>query len=210
MSSISIIGTGDMARALAERAVAGGNAVEIIGRDSTKANKMAAGLDGATVGTAGAAPAGDIVIIAVPYASAVDVIGEYGDALSGKVIVDITNPVSADMTGLVTPDGSSAAQQIAKAAPAGAHVIKAFNTVFGNVLTAGMAEGRSLDVFLAGDDAQAKTRVSPFVKSLGLRPLDAGPLPLARALEYTGLLEISLMNHALRDSSFALGVTVLD
>jgi hypothetical protein len=210
MSSISIIGLGAMATALAERAVAGGNAVELISRDPAKANNAATKLAGATVGTAGTTPAGDIVILAVPYASAVDVVTEYGVALDGKIVVDITNPVAPDMQGLITPEGSSGAQEIAKAVPAGTHVVKAFNTVFGNVLTAGAAEGRSLDVFMAGDDSQAKADVSTFVQSLGLRPLDAGPLPLARALENAGLLEISLMNHALENSSFALGVTVLD
>ena len=208
-SSISIIGLGTMASALAGRALAGGNAVEFIGRDTGKANKLAAALDGATVGTAGTAPAGDIVILAVPYASAAEVVREYGDALSGKIVIDITNPVAPDMTGLVTPEGSSGAQETAKAAPAGVHVVKAFNTVFGNVLTADAAQGRSLDVFIAGDEAQAKKDVSAFVESLGLRPLDAGPLPMARALENAGLLEISLMNHALENTSFALGVTVL-
>ena len=119
MSSISIIGLGNMAGALADRALAGGNAVEIIGRDQAKAKELAAALGGATVGTAGAAPAGDIVILAVPYASAAAVVSEYGDALHGKVIIDITNPISPDFTGFVTPDGSSGAQEIAKAAPAG-------------------------------------------------------------------------------------------
>lgn len=209
MSNISIIGLGTMARALAERALAGGNAVEMIGRDPAKTQEAAASLGGATVGTPGTAPAGDIVILAVPYASAAEVVSGYGDALSGKIVIDITNPVAPDMTGLVTPEGSSGAQETAKAAPADAHVVKAFNTVFGNVLTAGAAEGRSLDVFIAGDDAQAKKDVSAFVESLGLRPLDAGPLPMARALENAGLLEISLMNHALENTSFALGVTVL-
>src|SRR4051794_22912164 len=77
MSSISVIGLGNMASALAERALAGGNAVEIIGRDSTKAKEVAAALDGATVGTAGATPAGEIVILAVPYAGAAAVVREY-------------------------------------------------------------------------------------------------------------------------------------
>ena len=105
MSSISIIGLGNMASALADRALAGGNAVEIIGRDPAKANELAATLDGATVGTAGTAPAGDIVILAVPYASAAAVVSEYGDALNGKVIIDITNPVTPDLTGLCHPRG---------------------------------------------------------------------------------------------------------
>ncbi len=114
-----------MASALAARALAGGNAVEIIGRDPAKAKELAAALGGATAGTAGTAPAGDIVILAVPYASAAAAVLEYGDALHGKVIIDITNPVSPDFEGLVTPDDSSGAQEIAKAAPAGAHVVNA-------------------------------------------------------------------------------------
>jgi predicted dinucleotide-binding enzyme len=171
-----------MASTLADRALAGGNAVEIIGRDPAKANELAAALGGATVGAADTAPDGDIVILAVPYASAAAVVSEYGDALQGKVIVDITNPITPDSKGFVTPDGSSGAQEIAKAAPEGAHVVKAFNTLFSNVLAAGSAEGRPLDVFIAGDDAQAKARVSAFIESLGLRPMDAGQLPMARAL----------------------------
>ena len=209
MSSISIIGLGNMAGALAGRALAGGNAVEIIGRDRAKAEELAAALGGATVGTAGAAPAGDIVVLAVPYTSAAAVVSEYGDALRGKVIIDITNPVSSDFKGFVTPDGSSGAQEIAKAAPAGAHVVKAFNTLFSNVLAAGPAEGRPLDVFIAGDDAQAKTRVSAFIESLGLRPMDTGELPMARALENVALLELGLVNHSVKHTDFSLGVNIL-
>jgi 8-hydroxy-5-deazaflavin:NADPH oxidoreductase len=209
MSSISIIGLGNIAKALADRALAGGNAVEIIGRDRAKANELAAALGGATVGTAGAAPAGDIVVLAVPYASAAAVVREYGDALDGKVIVDITNPITPDFTGFVTPEGSSGAQEIAKAAPAGAHVVKAFNTLFANVLAAGTAEGRPLDVFIAGDDAQAKARVSAFIESLGLRPMDAGQLPMARALENAALLQLGLMTHSVKHTNFSLGVSVL-
>ncbi|MFE9062940.1 NADPH-dependent F420 reductase [Streptomyces violaceusniger] len=209
MSSISIIGLGNMAGALAGRALAGGNAVEIIGRDRAKAKELAAALGGATVGTVGAAPAGDIVILAVPYGSAAAVVGEYGDALRGKVIIDITNPVNADFTGFVTPEGSSGAQEIAKAAPAGAHVVKAFNTLYSNVLAAGPAEGRPLDVFIAGDDAQAKARVSAFIESLGLRPMDTGRLPMARALENAALLELGLVAHSVKHTNFFLGVSIL-
>ncbi|MGW7688771.1 NADPH-dependent F420 reductase [Streptomyces asiaticus] len=209
MSSISIIGLGNMAGALADRALAGGNAVEIIGRDPAKAEELAATLGGATVGTVGAAPTGDIVILAVPYASAAAVVSEYGDALHGKVIIDITNPVSPDFKGLVTPDGSSGTQEIAKAAPAGAHVVKAFNTLFSHVLAAGPAEGRLLDVFIAGDDAQAKTRVSAFIESLGLRPMDTGQLAMARTLEYAGLLQLGLVAHSLKHTNFFLGVSIL-
>ncbi|GAA1824650.1 NAD(P)-binding domain-containing protein [Actinomadura chokoriensis] len=209
MSTVSIIGLGAMARALATRALAGGNAVEIIGRNAAKAEEVAAALGGATVGTAGTAPAGDIVILAVPYASAAAVVGEYGDALHGKVIIDITNSFSADFKGLVTPVGSSATQEIAKAAPAGAHVVKAFNTLFATVLGADPADGRRLDVFIAGDDAQAKTRVSEFIESLGMRPLDTGQLPMAQALENAGLLMMGLFAHSVKHTDFSFGVSIL-
>jgi 8-hydroxy-5-deazaflavin:NADPH oxidoreductase len=209
MSSISIIGLGNMASTLADRALAGGNAVEIIGRDPAKANELAAALGGATVGAADTAPDGDIVILAVPYASAAAVVSEYGDALQGKVIVDITNPITPDSKGFVTPDGSSGAQEIAKAAPEGAHVVKAFNTLPCDVLVAGSVEGRPVDVFIAGDDAQAKARVSVFIESLGLRPMDAGQLPMARALENAALLQLGLVAHSVKHTNFVLGVNIL-
>jgi predicted dinucleotide-binding enzyme len=210
MCSISVVGLGNMASALAGRALAGGNAVEIIGRDPAKAKELAAALGGATVGSAGTAPVGDIVILAVPYTSAAAVVSEYGDALHGKVIVDITNPITPDFTGFVTPEGSSGAQEIAKAAPAGAHVVvKAFNTLFSHVLAAGPAEGRPLDVFIASDDAQAKARVSAFIESLGLRPMDTGQLPMARALENVALLQLGLVAHSVKHTNFFLGVGIL-
>ncbi len=228
MSSISIVGLGSMARALAARALAGGNTVEIIGRDPARAEELAAALDGATVGTAvtsgtagagsagsaggsagGTAPTGDIVVLAVPYASAAAVVREYGDALRGKVVVDITNPVAPDLQGFVVPDDSSGAQEIAAAAPGDAHVVKAFNTLFSHVLAAGSAGDRPLDVFIAGDDAQAKARVAAFVESLGLRPWDTGALSMARALENVGLLEMGLVSHSVGHTDFSLGITLL-
>ncbi len=201
-SNISIIGLGNMATALAQRALAGGNAVEIIGRDPAKVEKLATSLDGATVGTFGTAPAGDIVILAVPYTNAVDVVRQYGDALAGKVIIDISNTFSApDDTELVTPEGSSGAQEITKAAPATAHVVKAFNTVFGHIL----ALGRPQDVFFAGDDELAKTSVAAFIKSLGLRPHDVGGLAMAHWLEGMGLLMMGLASHG-AGFKIALGI----
>ena len=192
MSTISFIGIGGMARSIAARAVAGGNSVELVGRDAAKATALAAELGGgATVGTFGAIPAGDIAVLAVPYASAVAVVTQYGDALAGKVIIDISNTFNADATGLVTPDGRSGAQEIAKAAPASAHVVKAFNTVFAHVL----ALGRPGDVFFAGDDPAAKASVAAFIESLGLRPLDVGGLEMAHWLEGAGLLMMGLARN---------------
>ncbi|MCG5462535.1 NAD(P)-binding domain-containing protein [Micromonospora sp. NPDC053740] len=203
MSSISFIGLGGMAHAIASRAVSGGHSVQLIGRDPAKAKGLAAELGvGATAGTFGAVPVGDIVVLAVPYASAVPVIAQYGEALAGKVIIDISNTFNADATELVTPEGTSGAQEIVKAAPASAHVVKAFNTVFGHVLV----QERPLDVFFAGDDARAKASVSAFIESLGLRPLDVGGLEMARWLEGVGPLLMGLARNGAGTFDVALGV----
>ena len=82
--------------------------------------------------------------------------------------------------------------------------MKAFNTVFGHIL----AQGGSLDVLFAGDDARAKASVSAFVESLGLRPLDAGGLEVARWLEGVGVVMISLSNHGVGNFNFSLGVNL--
>jgi predicted dinucleotide-binding enzyme len=209
MSAITIIGLGTMARVLGARSVAAGHSVQVIGRNGTEAAALAGGLGGnTTAGTVGSgALTGDLVVLAVPYADAASIVSQYGDALAGKVIVDITNPFDiTTFTDLVTPDGSSAAQEIAKAAPAGAQVVKAFNTLFSGVLASGEVEGHPLDVFLAGDDAGAKASVSSFVESLGLSPQDTGDLKMAHWLEGAGLLIVGL---AQQRKNFALSVKIL-
>jgi predicted dinucleotide-binding enzyme len=205
MSIISIIGTGNMARTLGARAIAGGNTVEITGRDRSKAAGLAKELgDGATTGEWGTAPAGDIVIMALLYDGVVPAVARYGDALAGKVIVDISNPFNSTFDGLAHREETSIAQEAAKAAPAGARVVKAFNTVFRHVLEKGRP-----DVFVAGDDARAKARVEAFVESLGLRPLDVGGLKMAHWLEGVGVVTVGLANHGVGNADFALGVTGL-
>ena len=205
MSNISIIGTGNMARTIGALAVAGGNTVEVIGRDQSKAAELAKALGGSTTtGEFGAVPAGDIVIVALGYADVVPVVAQYGNALAGKVIVDICNPVNSAGDGLAIPDGTSIAQEVAKAAPASAGVVKAFNTIFGHVLEKGRP-----DVFIAGDNAQAKVAVEAFIESLGLRPLDVGGLTMAHWLEGAGLVVMGLARHGVGNWDFALGVTEL-
>ena len=210
MSTISIIGTGDMAAAIGGLAARAGHTVEVMSRDAAKARGLAEKVGaGATTGTFGAAPAGEIVILAVPYSAVLDVVKQYGEELAGKVLVDITNPVASDHTSFVTPGDSFGAQEIAKAALADAKVVKAFNTQFPHVLAAGPAKGHPLDVFIAGDDAQAKAYVSAFVESLGLRPMDTGPLPMARTLEHACLLSLGLLIHSVKHTNFSIGVSLL-
>jgi predicted dinucleotide-binding enzyme len=192
MTTISIIGSGNMAAAIGTRAAQHGHTVEIMSRDTTRAQALADRIgDAATVGTFGARPVGDVVIVAVLFAGAVDVVSHYGDALAGKILVDITNPFNADASGLVTSAGNSVSQQIAAVAPEGAHVVKAFNTIFGGVLT----ENTPLDVFVAGDGDDAKVRVAAFIEGLGMHALDAGGLEMTHALEWAGLLLVGLARN---------------
>ncbi|WP_248749165.1 NAD(P)-binding domain-containing protein [Pseudomonas sp. MWU15-20650] len=205
MSTISIIGSGGMATAIGGRIAKAGHTVEVVSRDLAKAQALADKLASGTItGTYGATPVGDIVILAVPYTHALAVLADFGKALDGKVIIDITNPVAPDLSGLITPHGSSGAQEIAKGAPASAHVVKAFNTVFGHVL----AQDQRLDAFMAADDAHAKARVSIFLESLGLRPLDVGGLQMAQTLESLGLMMIGLAKNGAGTWDIALHVDI--
>lgn len=179
-------------------------------RDGAKSRALAEQVGaGATTGTFGAAPVGDIVILAVPYSAVLDVVKQYGEKLAGKLIVDITNPIKSDFTGFLTPEDSFGAQEIAKVAPANATIVKAFNTQNARVLAAGPIGGHPLDVFIAGDDSQAKARVSAFIDSLGLRPMDTGRLIMARTLEHACMLWLGLMTHSVKHTNFSIRVSLL-
>ena len=192
MSTISIIGTGNMTTAIGGRAAAHGHTVEILGRNPSKAQAAAEAIgDSAIVGTYGARPAGDIVFLAVPDGKAVEVIEQYGDALAGRIVVDITNPFNADGTAVVTSPGKSIAQQIAVVLPEGAHVIKAFNTIFRPVLV----EATPLDAFFAGDSPEARQRFAEFVATLDMRPLDTGGLDSTYVLEWAAILMMGLARN---------------
>jgi 8-hydroxy-5-deazaflavin:NADPH oxidoreductase len=104
MTSISILGSGKMARGIGTRAVAGGNKLQILDLDAQKAAALATELGGAASGTIGEPLLGDIVVLALPYKAVQPVVEQYGDRLNGKTIVDITNPIdTATFAGLVTP-----------------------------------------------------------------------------------------------------------
>jgi 8-hydroxy-5-deazaflavin:NADPH oxidoreductase len=174
MAKISIIGTGNMGQALSAVLGKGGNSVDLIGhQDSTPVT-------------------GDIVVLAVPYAALADVIEKRRAELSGKVVIDITNPVNMEtFDSLAVPADSSAAAEVAAAVP-DAKVLKAFNTTFASTLVSGEIGGRPTAVLIAGDDADAKTQLAEAVTSGGLRAIDAGSLRRARELEAIGFQQITL------------------
>ncbi|MBB5446268.1 hypothetical protein HDG38_004902 [Paraburkholderia sp. WSM4177] len=210
MSNISIIGAGGMAAAIGGLAIKAGHIVEVMSRDAAKVQMLAEQLGtGAATGRFGNAPAGDIVILAVSYTAVLDVVKQYGEKLARKLLVDITNPIKSDFTGFLTPDDSFGSQEIAMATPANADIVKAFNTQSSHVLASGPVEGHTLDVFIAGGDVQAKARVSTFIESLGLRPMDTGPLTMARTLVHACMLWLSLMTHSIKHANFSPGVSLL-
>lgn len=206
--NVTIIGTGNMARGIGNRLVAGGHDVTVLGKETSDAEEVVneLGADGSVkAGRSGDDIADDVVVLAVYYPDAKAAVEQYGDALSGKVVVDITNPVN-ETYDLVTPPDSSAAQELASSVP-NASVVKAFNTTFANTLTQGAVSGQPLDVFIAGDDEDAKAKVAQLAKDGGLRPVDVGPLKRARELEAAGLLHMSVQGTL--DTGFASALKVV-
>jgi len=191
---VTIVGTGNMGRGIATRLLAGGHGVTLLDREVGKAEDLASELGGSVgAGTVGDEVSGDVVVLAVPYEAAAPLLGAYGERLSGKVVVDITNPVNWEtFDGLVTPPDSSAAEEIQKSAPEGVRVVKAWNTTFAGTLVAGEVAGQPLDVFVAGDDAGAKEAVTQLVRDGGSNAIDAGPLRRARELERLGFFGMTL------------------
>jgi NADPH-dependent F420 reductase len=196
--NVTIIGTGNMARGIATRLLAGGNGVTLVGRAPGKAKDLAAQLQNTARGAAtvtavddGAFP-GEIVVLAVPYPAIAPLVAQYAPQLAGKIIVDISNPIDFEALESIATPGSSAAEELALSAPAGAKIVKAFNTTFAGALLAGHVAGQPLDVLIAADDVEAKAAVAELAETSGLRPLDAGALRGARQLEAMGLLHIKL------------------
>jgi len=189
---LTIIGTGNMARGIATRALAGGHGVTLLGTETQKAQALAGELSGDVgAGAVGDPLAGDVVVLAIPYPAVDDVLRRYGNQLDGKVVVDITNPVDFSTFQPLSVEAGSAAQEIAAARP-GAKVVKAFNTTFAGTLVEGEVASQPLDVLLAADDAEGKRTVAQLVESSGLRAVDTGPLARAHELEAVGYLHMAL------------------
>ena len=189
---ITIIGTGNMARGIATRALAGGNRVTLLGTSVDKAQGLADELSGdVRAGQVGDPLAGDVVVLAVWYPAVDDVLRRYEGELDGKVVVDITNPVDTETYAPLSIEAGSVAQEIASRVP-GANVVKAFNTTFAGTLIEGQVAGEELDLLVASDDEEAKNVVSQLASGGGMRPIDAGPLALAHHLEAVGYLHMAI------------------
>jgi predicted dinucleotide-binding enzyme len=175
VTHVSIIGTGNMGKAISGIVAKGGNTVETFNTSD-----------------AGKPVTGDIVVLAVPYPALDAVLAERGDQLAGKVVVDITNPLNVStFDSLTVPPDSSAAAELAARLPQ-SRVLKAFNTNFAASLGSGTVGDQPTTVLIAGDDADAKALLADVIRSGGPRAIDAGSLRRARELEAIGLLQITL------------------
>lgn len=191
--NITILGAGNMGSAFAKQLTRAGHSVRVTARDLKKAQAVAATSPGAkALPTAEAVAGSDVVILATGYADAVPALRSLG-SLEGKVVIDITNPLTADYMGLTVGFNTSAAEEIAKAVP-GADVVKGFNTLFAQVLADGpnLRKDQKTTVFLASDSAKAKQVARALAESMGFLTLDAGGLKNARYLEPLAGLNIFL------------------
>ena len=195
--NVTIIGAGNMGRGIGTRLVAGGHSVTFVDANLETAEKTASEVRTAA-GNAGRvstaslrqAELGDVVVLAVWYGTNIEIAKQLGSKLAGKVVVDIANPLNSSFDGLATAPDSSSAEDVARAIAAGAKVVKAFNTTYAGTLVAGQVAGQPLDVFIAGDDEEAKNKVAELVKDGGMRPIDTGPLSRARQIEAMQFLHI--------------------
>lgn len=197
MTHLTIIGAGNMGRGIAHVAARGGNTVTIIDRNPSDAQTLAAEVQAAfpsatvQAATLDQPLTSEVIVLAVYHTAVQELTQQLKGQLTGKTVVDISNPLTADFTCLAISGHTSAAEELAKLIP-DSRVVKAFNTTFAGTLVEGRVAGQPLDVLIAGDDNAAKTTIAELVNAAGLRGIDAGPLERARQLEGLGFLGIQL------------------
>ncbi len=188
---IAIIGSGNVGKALATSSVRAGHSVTMSSANPEKAVEAASAVGAHSArSNVEAVKDAELVIVAVPYEKLGDVFRGLGSSVDGKVVVDATNHVNVQNPAEVL-DGTSNAEEIQKRHPK-AHVVKAFNYAFTVRMANPSVDGIRLDGFVAGDDQAAKDKALELVESIGFRPIDAGPLVMARVLEAMALLNVAL------------------
>jgi 8-hydroxy-5-deazaflavin:NADPH oxidoreductase len=200
---IAIIGAGTVGTALATSFKRAGHNVTVASRDPNDAGTLAAATGStAAPSNAAAAATAEVIVLAVPFSSIPDIAAEIATAVGGKPVVDATNRMSFGANGPEIDTTSSNAEELAVLLP-DASVIKAFNTVLASHQSDPTAEGVQLDGYVAGDDESTKATVLQLVDSIGLTPVDVGPLARARQLEGLAFLNITL--NVANDGSWQSG-----
>jgi NADPH-dependent F420 reductase len=190
--NVAIIGTGNVGTALGRSLSRAGHAVTFYSRDQQKkADAASAASASAADSAVHAVENADVIILAVPYGAAAEVAHEIAPAAQGKVVIDTTNPLNASYSAIETRTGKSAAEEIAGELH-GAHVVKAFNTVFASVQGKPSAKSEAPDALFATDDDEARKTVAQLAESIGFRPVYVGPIAAARELEALAFLNIRL------------------
>ena len=174
MTKIAIIGNGNVGSALERGLRRAGHEIRSTGRENVHET----------------AAWGEVIILAVPFAAVEDAVRNIGEALNGKVLIDVTNALDEKM-GLAVGCTTSGAEELQKKARS-ARVVKAFNTNFAEHMDTGQLAGQALTVLAAGDDDAARTQVIDLAKEIGFDAVSAGPLKNARWLETLGYLNIQL------------------
>jgi predicted dinucleotide-binding enzyme len=173
---IGIIGNGNVGSALLRGAEQAGYEAKAVGKDPK--------------GVRDTAEFADLVIFAVPFGAIDDTLRKVGDAIKGKIVIDVTNALTEDFQ-LAVGFTTSGAEELQKKAPT-AKVVKAFNTVFAQHMDSGKLKSNTLTAFAASDDAEAKAEVLELARAIGFDAIDAGPLKNARLLENLGFMNITL------------------
>lgn len=189
--NIAIIGSGNVGSALAHAWTKAGHSVVIAARDPRAEKYRAFAADGMAVAATREAVAGaQAVLLATPWSATEDALRGAGD-LSGKILIDATNPLAPDLSGLTHAGNTSGGEQVAAWAP-GAKVVKAFNTIGSASMTNPVFGDHAAVMPVAGDDAEARAVVAGLASDIGFDPVEAGGLAMARTLEPLALLWITL------------------
>jgi NADPH-dependent F420 reductase len=206
---IAIIGTGNVGLALAGSFIKAGHSVTLAARDADKTRQIASKVGASAAASAKeAAAAAEVVVVAIPFGEVESVAKSIASVTAGKVVIDATNPLKADFSGLATEGGPSGAERLAKLLPDAA-VVKAFNTVLASLQANPNMYGTTLDALYATDDAHARKVMQELITSMGFRAVDAGPLAGARELEALAWLNIKLnasFNGSWTSSAVFLGL----
>ena len=202
---IAIIGAGNVGSTLGEGWRAVGHTITYGVPQPEDSKYLSLKAHSTVTSTPEAVKDSEIVVLATPWSKTQEAILQIGEALEGKVLVDCTNPLKPDLSGLSVGHITSGAEQIAQWAPK-AKVVKAFNTTGFNIMTDPVLEGRKTVMFVASDDAAARKQVAELATELGFDAVEVGELATARLLEPFALLWISMAyRYGLgRDFGFAI------
>jgi 8-hydroxy-5-deazaflavin:NADPH oxidoreductase len=204
----TILGAGNVGTAIATGTITAGHEVTVADVDADVLAELASQIPAAatTTDVHAAVADADVVVLAVPFGVVEELVAGVAESLAGTVVIDATNPLAADLSGLVTDEGPAGAQRVQQAAP-DARVVKAFNTVFAGNQAVAEVDGVQLDGYVAGDDTDAKELVTELLEAVGYRVFDVGGLTAARYLE--GMAYLNIARNAHNDLPWRSGWTLV-